>query len=651
MTPQDKLIAALNRFESIRFPENEAIAGKLKEKIPGLKSSKTGAGTFWFEGDGPSAANTRVKVYPTGHLAFYSPEGNRFLMTDPGGHPLHEAAWATDPLTGRRVLSQVRMQLDSLQWVGIKPRARTFQTQIDISGQPDWQSLSLDDLRQKAAEAWRVPFSEVKYFYKDENLVHLGEGKYQVKLQKDALYALIDGTFDKPLFMSFMCALDWSRLDLIPVVELFQSALAGSGGAVFEFIWGLYEDQSREEALPPLRYRGLPTYPSKEALNIFSAFFVPKGPEGEDLVTVFMDPNRSHEITWTPRPNPPWRYFDLKKGLVMTVQEGNLFKVTVVDDPVPIPYKNCSRGGKPSCQREVEVGPNHFILLDCDDSREVPTNSDWNIAPQPYERIKRPKHLFTWKWFFNGFPPRADPVKMQYTLPFFPEDDSEIDESALQPMVLDQFFYYMEMSPAMPEKLEKVGKVLIHTLDMVISGCVDCTREREYTVLYGDPELAHRNAQLLWDYAASRNQLDNLRKVSFLPEREHVSEVYKEKYDLIFKWIPMMFYQDRENCQNILQHVVDALAPGGLLFLAGPRPMQGFFAYFGLGCFYSDPVVNMPFYRQHLKMCPENRVNSDLTVFLLEKQDPEEIRRREEEAKKKASGEPQIQVRGFERPQ
>ena len=69
-----------------------------------------------------------------------------------------------------------------------------------------------------------------------------------------------------------MFQVDWARLDIIPVVELFQSTIPGSGGAVFEFIWGIYEDQSREEALDTLRYRGLPTYPSTAAYNIFASF-------------------------------------------------------------------------------------------------------------------------------------------------------------------------------------------------------------------------------------------------------------------------------------------------------------------------------------------------------------------------------------------
>ena len=44
--------------------------------------------------------------------------------------------------------------------------------------------MTLDFLREKAAEVWRVPVSEVNYFYKEDSLVPLGDGKYKVKTDK-----------------------------------------------------------------------------------------------------------------------------------------------------------------------------------------------------------------------------------------------------------------------------------------------------------------------------------------------------------------------------------------------------------------------------------------------------------------------------------
>lgn len=607
MPEKNTLIDILNRPGSIRFDSNKSEVASLLEQPLRPTADNTG----WFLND-----RLRIKIYPTGHIAFYNKEGRRFLFTDPEGHPLHECEWGKDA-KGETRLVLLRMQLDSQQWLGIKPAAKTFSTLLDLQNVPGGQSISLDDLRQKAATAWKVPFSEVKYFYRDENFANLGDGKFEIHLTKDGLYALPDGSFDKPLFLSWMCSLNWATLDLIPVVELFQSALPGSGGAVFEFIWGLFDDQSRDTPLAPLRYRGLPTYPSKEAFNIFSAFFIPSGPQGEDIMEVFMDSNRSHEITWVPRKDPPWRYFSDPHRVCVTVQDHFLYKVTALNDPMAIPYINCSRGARASCQRQVQVQKDSILLLDDENSREIPLDISWQakserIAPQP-------KYPFSWKRFFNGEPPQADPVKAIFTLPFYPEGEALIEESSLQPMVLDQIFYYMEICPGMPEKLKKFDRVLIHTFDAVISGCIDCTHERDYTVLYGDAEFARKNAQLLWDYAASRNQLDALKRVRFLPENESVESAYREKYDMIFKWIPFVYYPEREICEQILQSLVNALNPGGILFLAGPEPIGGLFNYYGLNIRYSDPLVDMPFFQQHLRMCPENKAPADLAVFLAEK--------------------------------
>ncbi|MFQ5443530.1 MAG: hypothetical protein ACE5EK_02825 [Nitrospinales bacterium] len=620
MTQDQTILDALTRPDNLKFAINVEEASTLKDQWNRLKKIELDGSAYWCEGDRPTLANTRVKVYPTGHIVFYNRDGRRFLLTDPTGHPLHECEWDIDEATGEASLVHARIQLDCRQWVGIKPDAKTFSTHIDIKGQPGWENMQLDDLRKQAAEAWRVPFSQVKYFYGDKNFISHGDGKYEINLLKDGLYVLTAGSFDQKMFISFMFSVNWGRLDSIPVVELFQSALPGSGGAAFELIWGLYEDQSRENPLPPLRYRGLPTYPSPEAFAIFTAFFDPKGPEGEDIMDVFMNTDRSHEIEWTPRADPPWRYFSDEHSVCLTVQDHFLYKVSAFDDPVGIPYINCSRGGRPSCERQLQVRENSIHLLDGKESRDIPLDPRWHVSSaKGEEAVTQPTYPFSWRKFFNGQPPKADPVKMIFTLPFYPEGKEEIQESSLQPMVIDQIFYYMENQPDMPAKLEKIDRVLIHTFDTVISGCVDCTRQRDYTVLYSDPEFAQKNAQLLWNHAAAIDQLKGVSKVSFLLEAEHVDAAYKEKYGMIFKWIPTIFYQDRENCEAMLKAAVDALNPGGLLFLVGPKPILGLFEHYSLTPLKHDPVIDMPFFRQHLKMCPENFINPEITVFLAER--------------------------------
>ena len=267
----------------------------------------------------------------------------------------------------------------------------------------------------------------------------------------------------------------------------------------------------------------------------------------------------------------------------------------------------------------MRVGNQTFTLLEGELGREIHFEPSWELRAQTYSTRLAQKYPFTWKWFFNGEPPRIDPIKSIYTVPFYPEGQADIDESSMQPMVLDQIFHYMEMAPAMPAKLEKMESVLIHTFDTVLAGCIDSSKDRTYTVLYSDPEFAQKNAQLLWNYAASRDQLNNLERVSFLEEQAHIRDAYSQKYDLIFKWIPFMYHQDREACESMLTALSEALMPEGFVFLVGPRQLQGLFDHYKLDALYNDPIYNMPFFRQHLKMCPENQVNPDIVVYLTQK--------------------------------
>ncbi len=620
MKNSQKLEQLLKQLQDLYFASTLLSVEALQKSFDQLESQQENDAELWFLNGELKTSNIRVKKHRTGHWVFYNDIGLRFLFLDPSGRVLHECEWDEESDEGETPkLSRARMRLDSDQWVGIKPQCKEFSTDIDIKGQPGWESITKDDLRRQAAQAWQVPMDDLKYFYQDRNFDSLGEGKYHIHVKKDGLFALRDGRFEQTMFISYMFSVNWGKLDIIPVVELFQSTLPGTGGAVFELIWGLYQDQNREQELSPLRYRGLPTYPSKESFNIFSAFFEPSGPKNEDIFEVFMDTYRSHEIEWRPRKEPPWRFFSEEHQITITVQDKFLYKAVAKDDPITIPYINFAKGGNPPCQRQLIVANDTIILQDRNSIKKIPIDPKWNVEPigESKEFLEPP---FSWDHFFGGKVPEVDPVKAQYTVALYPEGEAEIDEASIQPIALDQVFYYMEENPDMPDKLEETEKVLIHTLDMVIAGCVDCGKPREYTVLYSDPELAVKNAQLLWNHAASRDELENLKNVHFSPEIEKVEEAYSASYDMIFKWIPLGFYHDRENCEAMLAAIANALRPGGMLFLIGPLPLSGLFEHYSLKQLNGDPVVEMPFFRQHLKMCPENQLNPQVTVFLLEKQ-------------------------------
>ena len=620
MPEKDELISILTHPGNIRFHTNENAMLAIERDITNFKKSFIDGIETWFLNDKPTVANTRIRRYPTGHLVFYNSEGKRFLFTDPGGHPLHECEWWENAETGKTKLASVRMQLDCEQWFGIKPDANTFSVFVDLKDHPRSADMTLDDLRKEAARAWDIPISEIEYFYRDKNFIPYGIGEYEIHLSKDGLYVLPDGTFDRTIFISNMPKTNWEALDIITVVELFQSVPPGAGGAAFEFFWGLYEDQVREKQPEPLLFRGLPAYPSIKAFQIFSAFFTPTAPEGEDLMNVFMDFHRSHQITWNLRPDPPWRYFSDKYSVCLTVQNNFLYKVTSLNDPTALPFINCSRGGKASCQRQVHVTEDSIILLDGEDIfKKFPPLSQWQIFPQEDAVLRQPAHPFGWQKFFKDRPPKMDPVTAVLTVPFYPEGAREIEESSLQPMVVDQILFYMEMFPDMPNRLEKISRVLVHNFDTAVAGCIDCTRKREHRVLFNHPEFAQKNAQLLWDHAASKGQLNNLREVSFLPENEYVESAYAEKYEMIFRWIPFKSYHDPVACENILNSVTHAMASSALLFLVGPRQISDLFQQHSLKNIYNDPVKDMPFFIQHKKMYPETLVNPEVSVFFAQK--------------------------------
>ena len=227
--------------------------------------------------------------------------------------------------------SIARIRLDWGQWVGLKPAGLANETRLNLASKPGWQRLKADDLRTIAAQALRVPMEEVRFFYRDEDLLIESTGWATIRQRKDAFYVLQDGDFERARFMSCMGAMSWSSIDFLPVVELFQSLLPGTGSAVFELIRGLYDDQNEGNPAPrPLRYRGIPTYPSKAAFRLFSSFFTPQAPGGSNPFMLFMNPERSNHVIWLPAGTPPIRYFDQHAGACLTLQGGLLHKVAYV---------------------------------------------------------------------------------------------------------------------------------------------------------------------------------------------------------------------------------------------------------------------------------------------------------------------------------
>src|SRR2546425_3438774 len=489
--PSDPRRAALTTSGHLRFSTNLPFAQDLEQ------------------------AGGRVVRQATGHLVFYRSDGRRFLATDPAGNPLHECEWGTDT-TGDVILCRARIRLDWGQWVGLKPAGLANEISLNLASKPGWQRLKADDLRTIAAQALRVPMEEVRFFYRDEDLLIEPTGWATIRQRKDAFYVLQDGDFERARFMSCMGAMSWSSIDFLPVVELFQSLLPGTGSAVFELIRGLYDDQTVGEATRPLRYRGIPTYPSPQAFQLFSAYFVPEVPGGADPFPLFMDPSRSGEVIWKPRPDTPRRYLDFAQGVCVTVVGGAVQKVTKLNDPVAIPYTRRRKDGGAPGGRMVGTTPTALQLQDGERLEEISLRPEWGVTRTDPLPERPPASVPTWRVLFPEGIPLLDTKRAYCAVPLYPDDETMVDEVATLPLVVEHALENLDRLAAATKGAAGFKSVLIHNWDSVLAECLDLAQDRNYTVLYTRPEFAQRQAQRVWDQAAATGTLANLRRIVFL---------------------------------------------------------------------------------------------------------------------------------------
>ncbi|MBI5854939.1 MAG: hypothetical protein HZB35_06865 [Nitrospirae bacterium] len=554
---------------------------------------------------------------------FYGDHGRRILCTDPFGTILHECEWSTN-MDGTVSLSRARVRLDSLLWVGLIPRAANQATTFDLSPLQDRSSIRTEDLRRRAARAWHVPLEDMRYFFPDSSFEWgLGQ-RVSIRLTKDGLYLLEDGSFAHSQFMSYMGAIPWARIDLLNVVELFQSTLPGTGSAVLELIWGLCDDQSRTDGPISLHYRGLPTYPSEPAYGLFSSFFRSDGPNGQNPHELFMDTQRAYQIAWWPRHDPPWRYFDRARRLTVTVQSGVIQKITVTDDSVGVPYVAPeTHGGFASCGRLVLTEPDRLVLCDGRGTQAVRIDSAWGVTVTAHTSAK-PSRLYSYDWraFFPETPPGVDLALVHALALLYPDDDTEVAELSTQPFVLEQCYASLNRLENLRARLAGLQRVLIDGFDAVATGCIDLDYARHHTVLYRSAEWAQKQAQVLWDQAAKAGRLDAVRHTRFLPANRHWKEVSGTAYDLIYCWIPFEEYGNSLGCERIVAHIMESLNHQGLAFVIGPQGLLSTLIagsisvreYHGV-----EELSRLPLLTEHFRLHPRTRLNSALNVFMVEK--------------------------------
>ena len=591
--PSDPRCAALTTSGHLRFPTNFPFTEDLEQ------------------------AGGRVIRQAGGHLVFYRPDGRRFLATDPVGNPLHECEWGIDA-TGAVVLSRARIRLDWGQWVGLKPAGLVNETSLNLASKPGWQQLKADDLRTMAAQALRVSIEDVRFFYRDEDLLIGSTGRATIRQRKDAFYVLQDGDFEQARFMSCMGAMSWSSIDFLPVVELFQSLLPGTGSAVFELIRGLYDDQNEGKPIPrPLRYRGIPTYPSEAAFRLFSSFFTPQAPGGNNPLTLFMNPERCNQVIWLPAATPPIRHFDQRAEACLTFQGGLLQKVTVASDSSGLSYVSPKGRRFSPCDRSAEIAGTHVTLKDRDRETTLvltlpqgsPEQSSEPLAMSPVD----------WRSVFVQGVPAILPADAYGAVLLYPEDESEIGECAAQPFVADYVQDIGEQDREIGAVLSQAQRVLIDNGDAVVATCITFDRPRDYTVLVRYPAFAQKQAQQLWSICAELQRWERLSRIRFvLDGRPHDREA-PPPYDVVYHWVPYDSGDLLSSLAERMKGISRMLREGGYAFVIGPAQLCQHGASHGLHVCWEEPVEQLPTFRMHRTILPQARLRAGLTLFHMKK--------------------------------
>lgn len=517
------------------------------------------------------------------------------------------------------ILLRARILLDWGAWVGIKPAGLVNETRLNLATRPGWQRLTPDDLRGMAAQALQVPIEEVRWFYRDEDLSIDKTGIATIRHRKDAFYLLQGGDFSNARFMSCMGAMNWANIDFLPVVELFKSLLPGTGSAAFELIRGLYDDQHQTGSAPtPLRYRGIPTYPSEAAFRLFSSFFIPHVSGPRDARTVFMHQARAHEVLWLPSPSPPERYFDTAYGCCLTFKGDQLQKATLTKDSTGLPYVNPGSSGVHLCDRLAYAAEGCVILRDRD--REVQLRIALPEGRREQSVAETTISPVDWRSLFVPARPSIAPQDAYGAVLFYPETDAEIDEPAAQPFVADYIQDLAQQDHEIGRMLAEAQRVLIANGDAVIATCVPFDRPRSYTVRVRIPALAQKQAQQLWTICAGLKQWDWLVGIKlWVSKDDQMEHRVRASHDLAYFWLPYDLGKDPGLLAASVGELGEALRTGAHAFVTGPEGLAASWRSWGFRLVWQERVEALPPFHMHRNILPKAKLKQGLTLYLVVK--------------------------------
>jgi hypothetical protein len=566
--------------------------------------------------DNGDAAPGRMLELPSGHHVFYGQHGQRILLSDPVGAPLHECLWETHP-TGLPRLVSARIRLDWGQWVGIKPGGLINTISLDLSKRPGWKDLTRDDLREMAARAMNADINTIQFFYRDEDLELHADGKATIRQVKDAFYVLQDGSFDEARCMSCMSRMEWGRIDYLPVVELFLSLLPGTGSATFELIRGLYDDQQMS-ASRSLRYRGIPAYPSVGAFRLFSAFFTPSTQSGEFPQDVFLDVNRSQEVEWNPSREYPVRHIDEEQRLSVTIHHHKIQKVTLWDDSTGLAYLPTTSTGEAKADgRAAKSFGQELHLYDGGQHQALKTRESWHLRSQEPGQTWKTAST-SWRDCFPQGSPELSSLQAFSAVLLYPDDPQIIGEKESQPFIFDYVADFIEEQRELLQYREMADHLLVLGCEASLGACLKYERPQRYSIWYQWPEFAQKHAQQIWNTLNRKKTLSWLSNFTFSSVGQQPLTSTYPPFDWIHMWIPFAVYDDPHALRQWSAFLANHLVPGGIACVAGPRVLGPLLEEHGLSVVHAEQGVALPTFKIHQAILQSSRLHPELILWIIQ---------------------------------
>ena len=558
----------------------------------------------------------RLTEQSSGHRVLYDEQGNRILLSDPEGNPLHECLWK-EQKNGEITLVAARLRLDWGQWVGIKPRGLVNTISLDLSRKPGWERLTRDDLRQMAARSMQTDLETISFFYRDEDLTLHQDGTATIHQVKDAFYVLPHGAFEKARFMSCMSRMEWGWIDYLPVVELFLSLLPGTGSATFEFIRGLYDDQNSDGGRV-LQYRGIPAYPSEAAFRLFSLFFTPSVASRESPLEVFLDIERSHEVHWLPASGFPVRYMDEEQHVCVTVRNQMIQKVTWWDDPSGLSFNRIPESGLPvSDNRGAGITADGLWLFDGLGQKELTIRPCWQLS-QPNHPVSWKPLASTWRDGFPMKPPLLTPQEAFSPVLLYPDKSEMIGEKESQPFAFDFFDDFFEEHQDLFHLRSHAKRVLLSHCEAGLGSCLQFQEAQIHTIWYTWPQFAQKHAQSIWNRLSRMDRLPWFSNFQFIPFERFMLKTLPTRYDWIYLWIPYSDYSKSNMIDSWVKFLRTYLAEGSVGCVAGPPVLEENFHRLGLEILHCAAGDSLPPFRIHQTILPNGWLNPELAVWIIQ---------------------------------